>query len=119
MVSFVLILDYNEMLLTHLVNVPIYLALLRESRRDKLVRAFDSLTKKQLDERRSADKEADLWDEVVEDFNDEDWQPLSYKFPTIHSKFSVEMDLSINDSMEALSRESAKRIINDLFARYK
>ena len=35
---------------------------------------------------------------VVDDYNNKTWQPISIKFPKLHVKLSVEMDLSLADN---------------------
>ena len=80
---------------------------------------FDALKRKQLDDRRSADRDASIFDEVSEECNDSNWAPVSIKFPKLHRKFSEDIDLSLPEDAIPMSSENAEQIIRDMMSKYK
>ena len=102
----------------HVHTHSIWSAFLRECRRDKLQKLYDSLSRKQLDDRNSENR-VDLWQETCDDYNDETYAPVSYTFPDLHSKFSIAIELSLPDNAVPMIPESAKRLIKDMNGRFK
>ena len=90
----------------------------RDSRRDKLQRMYDSLSRKQLDDRNSEDN-VDLWEEVCKDYNSESYYPTSFIFPKLHSKFRLPISLPLPDHFVPMNSENAKRVIKDLNDKFK
>ncbi len=80
---------------------------------------FDALKRKQLDDRRSADRDASIFHEVSEQCNNLEWAPVSIKFQKLHRKFSEDIDLSLPDDAIPMSSENAEQIIRDMMSKYK
>ena len=108
----------DHLYLTTLVKMRIMHAVFEDSRRPKLQRMYDSLSRKQLDDRNSGDN-IDLWDEVCQDYNSEAYSPTSFTFPDLHSKFRLPVSLPRPVNFEPLSPETAKRVIKDLNSKFK
>ena len=79
---------------------------------------YDSLSRKQLDERNSEDN-VDSWEEVCEDYNSESYSPTSYTFPKLHSKFRLPISLPRPEHFVPMSPETAKGVIKDLSSKFK
>ena len=80
---------------------------------------YDSLKRKGIDERNSDTRELTIWQECCDDYNDSSWAPNSIEFPELHSKLSVSMCLSLQDTAKEMLPEMAMKIIKDLQALFK
>ena len=80
---------------------------------------FDSLTRKELDERNSMDRENDVYDACRDDYNDDSWIPETYVLPNLHSKFSVAIRLEFLPGAEKLDREQVKTGIKNMLSKFK
>ena len=94
-------------------------AFFRDCRRDKLQRMYDSLSRKQLDDRNSSENHVDLWQEVCDDYNLQTYAPMSCTFPDLHSKFRIPIELVLPDNAVPMVPENAKRLIRDMNGRFK
>ena len=93
------------------------IALLHEDHRDKLVRMFDCLTRKEIDGRNSLDKDDGIWECVSKLYNNPTWVPRSHVFSEL--QFCQEMNLSLPNDAEDMSADKAKAIVKNLWGKYK
>ena len=108
----------DHLYLNTLLKMRLTHALFEDSRRPLLQRMYDSLSRKQLDDRNSGDS-VGLWEQVCEDYNSETYSPTSYTFPELHSKFRRPILLPRPAHMEPMSPENAKRVMKDLISKFK
>ena len=84
---------------------------------------FDSLKRLEIDGRNSVDREDTIWEEIADDCNDPTYAPVSITFAKLHTMFRIAMDLSLwddwDEEKDAITPEAARKIIKDLFARFK
>ena len=80
---------------------------------------YDSLSRKQLDDRNSSENHVDLWQEVCDDYNLQTYAPMSCTFPDLHSKFRIPIELVLPDNAVPMAPENAKRLIRDMNGRFK
>ena len=94
-------------------------ACLKDSRREKLLNMFNALKRKQLDDRRSEDKEPSVFEETAEDYNTDSYAPVSIQLKHLHRKFAESMDLSLPDNAIPMTGEIAERMLKDFFSCFK
>ena len=80
---------------------------------------FDSMTRKELDQRNSVDREEDIYDESAIEYNDPEWAPTTYVLVNLHSKFTTAMTLELPPNAVVMTPEMAKKIIKDLLSSFK
>ena len=76
---------------------------------------FNALKRKQLDDRRSEDKEPSVFEETAEDYNTDSYAPVSIQLKHLHRKFAESMDLSLPDNAIPMTGEIAERMLKDFF----
>ena len=77
------------------------------------------MKRKGVDGRNSEDREPDIWEETATECNDEDYAPQSFVFEQLHSKFAVGIDLSLPKGARKMTAETTKKMVKDLFAKFR
>jgi hypothetical protein len=95
----------------------LFIALLHEDHRDKLVKMFDCLTRKEIDGRNSVDKEDGLWEFVSNMYNNPSWVPRSHVFSEL--QFCQAMNLSLSSDADEMTADKAQTIMKNLCGKYK
>jgi len=77
------------------------------------------MSRKELDQRNSVDREEDVYDESAIDYNDPEWAPTTCVLANLHSKFATAMNLKLPPNAVIMTSEMAKKIIKDLLSSFK
>lgn len=91
--------------------------MLHEDHRDKLVKMFDCLTRKEIDGRNSLDKDDGIWECVSKLYNNPTWVPRSHVFSEL--QFFQEMNLSLSSDADDMTADKAQAIVKNLWGKYK
>ena len=94
-------------------------AFLKDVCREKLLKLFDSMTRKELDQCNSMHREEDIYGESATKYNDLEWVPTIYVLANLHSKFTTVITLELPPNTVVMIPEIVKKIIKDPLFSFK
>ncbi len=95
----------------------LFIALLHEDHRDKLIKMFDCLTRMEIDERNLLDKDDGIWVHVSRKYNDPSWIPRSHVIRELIS--CQQMNLSLLRKADKINPDKAQAVVKNLWGKYK
>jgi hypothetical protein len=95
----------------------LFIALLHADHHDKLVKMFDCLTHKKIDEHNSLDKDDGIWVGVSKIYNDPSWDPRLHVLCDF--QFCQEMNLSLSSNADKITPNKAQVVVKNLLGKCK
>ena len=96
----------------------LFIALLHEDHRNKLVKMFDCFTRKEIDGRSSLDKEDGIWGYVSNLHNNPSRVPARlHVFSEL--QFSQAMNLSLPSNADEMTADTPQVIVKNFWGKYK